>query len=393
MQALCSDEASFIQAKVKTFVTRSKKAVTVHCASPLFSWSFLFCPWFFFYFSHLSNALSPTLELWWLSEPFFKQNKSRYFKSSSNKAVVDHCSSFLFSWSFLLCPWFFLHFFSLHLSNTFELSRWQELRAYTIDQTKKTNKQTTAITFVARSLKSIVVQCASFFVLGSSCIWARLCMKTARTFSLNRRSNTIKFKLKPLVLLLLLASKQHFVANFGAVKTARTTSHYQWVLPVPDPELSLPVKRRWPLWLLLLCAGCYLEAEKKHRTFHTKKGQELSPYSRVNRFVQFQTVITSSAACLQMEDCKNGILLPKLFWPTVRNKYSSDHEKLLKFEDRDEWIPLFSDIRILGYLGYWFFLDTWISGYLDIMDTWIHRYLDTWISVFFGYMDAWIPWI
>ena len=60
---------------------------------------------------------------------------------------------------------------------------------------------------------------------------------------------------------------------------------------------------------------------------------------------------------------------------------------------RDEWIPLFSDIRILGYLGYWFFLDTWISGYLDIMDIWIHGYLDTWISVFFGYMDIWILWI
>ena len=28
----------------------------------------------------------------------------------------------------------------------------------------------------------------------------------------------------------------------------------------------------------------------------------------------------------------NGILLPKLFWPTVRKKYSSDREKLLKFE-------------------------------------------------------------
>jgi hypothetical protein len=26
------------------------------------------------------------------------------------------------------------------------------------------------------------------------------------------------------------------------------------------------------------------------------------------------------------------ILLPKLFWPTVRKKYSSDQEKLLKFE-------------------------------------------------------------
>ena len=60
---------------------------------------------------------------------------------------------------------------------------------------------------------------------------------------------------------------------------------------------------------------------------------------------------------------------------------------------RDEWIPLFSDIRILGYLGYWFFLDTWIIGYLDIMHTWIHGYLDTWISIFFGYMDTWILWI
>ena len=28
----------------------------------------------------------------------------------------------------------------------------------------------------------------------------------------------------------------------------------------------------------------------------------------------------------------NGILLPKLFWPTVRKKYTSDREILLKFE-------------------------------------------------------------
>ena len=28
----------------------------------------------------------------------------------------------------------------------------------------------------------------------------------------------------------------------------------------------------------------------------------------------------------------NGILLPKLFWPTMRKKCSSDREKLLKFE-------------------------------------------------------------
>ena len=30
---------------------------------------------------------------------------------------------------------------------------------------------------------------------------------------------------------------------------------------------------------------------------------------------------------------RNGILLPKLFWPTVRKKCSSDQEKLLKFEE------------------------------------------------------------
>ena len=29
---------------------------------------------------------------------------------------------------------------------------------------------------------------------------------------------------------------------------------------------------------------------------------------------------------------QNGILLPKLFWPSVRKKCSSDREKLLKFE-------------------------------------------------------------
>ena len=35
-----------------------------------------------------------------------------------------------------------------------------------------------------------------------------------------------------------------------------------------------------------------------------------------------------------MSQCKrgNGILLPKLFWPTVRKNCSSDREKNLKFE-------------------------------------------------------------
>ena len=38
---------------------------------------------------------------------------------------------------------------------------------------------------------------------------------------------------------------------------------------------------------------------------------------------------------------------------------------------KDEWIPLFSDIRILGY-----------HGYLDTMDIWI-----PWIVRYHGYLD------
>ena len=36
--------------------------------------------------------------------------------------------------------------------------------------------------------------------------------------------------------------------------------------------------------------------------------------------------------CVFYEVRKNGILLPKLFWPTVRKNCSSDQEKNLKFE-------------------------------------------------------------
>ena len=38
---------------------------------------------------------------------------------------------------------------------------------------------------------------------------------------------------------------------------------------------------------------------------------------------------------------KNGILLPKLFWPTVRKKCSSDLEKLLKFEAEGREFEIF----------------------------------------------------
>ena len=44
--------------------------------------------------------------------------------------------------------------------------------------------------------------------------------------------------------------------------------------------------------------------------------------------VEYSTVLNSDLMKVQL----NGILLPKLFWPTVRKNCSSDREKLLKFE-------------------------------------------------------------
>ena len=43
-----------------------------------------------------------------------------------------------------------------------------------------------------------------------------------------------------------------------------------------------------------------------------------------------------------------GILLPKLFWPTVRKNCSSDQEKLLKFEAEGQEF-----VKILRYLTFY----------------------------------------
>ena len=40
---------------------------------------------------------------------------------------------------------------------------------------------------------------------------------------------------------------------------------------------------------------------------------------------------------------KNGILLPKLFWPTVREKSSSDQENGLKLEAKGQEFEFFWD--------------------------------------------------
>ena len=42
--------------------------------------------------------------------------------------------------------------------------------------------------------------------------------------------------------------------------------------------------------------------------------------------------VIQEISCKKIGAWKYGILLPKLFWPTVRKNCSSDREKLLKFE-------------------------------------------------------------
>ena len=50
------------------------------------------------------------------------------------------------------------------------------------------------------------------------------------------------------------------------------------------------------------------------------------------KFYKWTNFWIGPGSLLHHNFCKNGILLPKLFWPTVRKKCSSDREKILKFE-------------------------------------------------------------
>ena len=48
--------------------------------------------------------------------------------------------------------------------------------------------------------------------------------------------------------------------------------------------------------------------------------------------VYWNDIIIENKHKIAEKEIYNGILLPKLFWPTVRKNCSSDQEKLLKFE-------------------------------------------------------------
>ena len=69
----------------------------------------------------------------------------------------------------------------------------------------------------------------------------------------------------------------------------------------------------------------YAVCQSNHvcKTYNTAKYYEKKPN---------KSLIGWKIIVLKSGNTENGILLPKLFWPTVRINCSSDWEKLLKFE-------------------------------------------------------------
>ena len=60
---------------------------------------------------------------------------------------------------------------------------------------------------------------------------------------------------------------------------------------------------------------------------------------KVDHFLENEAKGTKVVGAHSLEEMvRNGILLPKLFWPTVRKNCSSDREKLVKFEAEGQFI-------------------------------------------------------
>ena len=82
--------------------------------------------------------------------------------------------------------------------------------------------------------------------------------------------------------------------------------------------------RRSVKWLVWNFFGNLIRSEQEY--FFYKK------WFSYNETSCFDSKQNKFCLGIQPQKARNGILLPKLFWPTVRKKCSSDWEKLLKFE-------------------------------------------------------------
>ena len=95
----------------------------------------------------------------------------------------------------------------------------------------------------------------------------------------------------------------------------------------------------FPILPLLIClAGAYIPGINASKFRLPSLLQAISSewQYRMISFKRRDTKLDKFLAKNQHTQRKFGILLPKLFWPTVRKNCSSDRKKLLKFEDEGQ---------------------------------------------------------
>ena len=77
----------------------------------------------------------------------------------------------------------------------------------------------------------------------------------------------------------------------------------------------------------------YFLSKAQRKTWHWERIKTfLWPLLTAWPFHHVCTICTKLGNEMFFAKCRKGILLPKLFWPTVRKNRSSNQEKLLKFE-------------------------------------------------------------
>ena len=96
----------------------------------------------------------------------------------------------------------------------------------------------------------------------------------------------------------------------------------RWCTNLLQDSLLLSPENRSLRWLRE-CIRIWVDNMRKCRLFTLWNGIMFSSYVLTQKKPPWK---------LHLDWLSIGILLPKLFWPTVRKNCSSDREKLLKFE-------------------------------------------------------------
>ena len=120
------------------------------------------------------------------------------------------------------------------------------------------------------------------------------------------------------------------------VSVVRATHHY--FLHIYNLEFAFVKKtsQKRPFWSGLIQLSNLIEHLEAHQFAKNISMTSNKKNKRSVKNFYFDRIVEKWIKCLFLfvPFWGNGILLPKLFWPTVRKKCSSDWEKFLKFKAR-----------------------------------------------------------